>query len=51
MNGRFWKEKYIGDYAFYCGFLSKKDIRFGISIGNENSTIDLFRFTFGFMKM
>ena len=51
MNNRFWKEKYIGDYAFYCGFLPKNDLRFGISIGNENTSVDEIMFTFGFMKM
>lgn len=47
---RFWREKWIGNYAFYCGLLSKGDIRFGISVGNQNAQIDLFNFTFGYMK-
>lgn len=50
MGRRFWREKWIGKYTFYCGLLSKGDIRLGISIGNESSSVDLFNFTFGFMK-
>lgn len=46
----FWKEKWIGKYTLYCGLLSKGDWRLGISIGNKCSSVDLFRFTFGFMR-
>ena len=45
-----WKEKWIGNYAFYFGLFSKGDIRLGLSIGNKETNIDLFKLTFGFMK-
>lgn len=48
---KWWKEKWIGRYTFYCGLLpSKTDFRLGASIGLENTSVDLFWFTFGFMK-
>ena len=48
---KWWKEKYLGSYAFYAGLLSKKDVRLGISVGYENTSVDLLWFTCGFMKM
>lgn len=47
---KWWKEKWINDMCFYCGVLSKGDIRLGLSIGNECGNVDLFFFTFGYMK-
>jgi hypothetical protein len=50
MENTFWKETWIGNYTFYFGLFSKGDWRLGVSIGNECSSVDLFRITFGFMK-
>ncbi|MBL4951093.1 hypothetical protein JK635_02410 [Neobacillus sp. YIM B02564] len=47
---KWWKEKYLGKYVFYAGLLSKKEVRLGFSIGNENTSFDLLWFTCGFMK-
>lgn len=48
---KWWKEKWVGNYTFYCGlFSSKTDVRLGISIGIKNTNVDLLWFTFGFMK-
>ncbi len=49
MNNLWW-EKRIGNTVFYWGFFSTSDIRFGISIGNRVSSVDLGIFTFGFIR-
>jgi hypothetical protein len=50
MKKPFWKEKYKGEYAFYFGLFSKGDIRLGLTVGNQWTSVDLLFFTFGFMK-
>jgi hypothetical protein len=48
--GKFWREKWIGKKAYYFGFFSKGDIRFGLSVGNKSAQLDLFVFTIGYME-
>ena len=50
MNRKYWKDFYVGDCCFYWGLLNIGDYRFGASLGNKESTIDLIFFTVGYFR-
>lgn len=47
---RYWVEKYTKNWIFYFGFLGRRDVRFGLTLGNREGSVDLFVCTFGYMK-
>lgn len=48
INSNKWKEWFTDSCTFYIGWLSKGDIRLGLTIGNKEGSVDLFVITLGY---